>query len=285
MLLPFKSLLVFEAVTRNCSFTKAAEELNVTQSAISHQVKNLEEFFSIKLLDRSGPVIALTEEGQILYQDLSEAMSLVRRGVGRVKAKTAISPIGISVRPHFAMKWLSPRLSGTQFGFDFRFYHSNSAADFSDSDIHLSIEWLHVSQVPSNAHLLVEGRLTPACHPDLLEGLEDTQSPALLERFALLHETDATSWREWLTMVGHSELQPLRNEYYSDTNVRQQAAIEKLGFALVCPELVAEDIRKGRLVCPFRHNLPSYSYYLIVPDDRMNISKVRTFVSWLKEQV
>ncbi|WP_432471505.1 LysR family transcriptional regulator [Amphritea sp. HPY] len=280
MLLPFKSLLVFEAVTRNSSFTKAADELSVTQSAISHQIKNLEEYFSVKLLDRSGSSIVLTEEGEILYKDLAEAMTLLRRGVSSLKASTSMAPVGISVRPHFAMKWLSPHLQNANFGFDFRFHHSNDSADFSDSDIQASIEWLHQSEVPENARLLVAGNLTPACHPSMLERF-DSIDPALLEQFVLLHETDATGWQEWLALAGVPDLEPMKNEYYSDTNVRQQAAIEKLGCALVCPELVADDIAAGRLVCPFDLHLESYSYYLIVPEDRMNISRVRTFVDWL----
>ena len=285
MLLPFKALLVFEAVTRNSSFTKAAEELNVTQSAISHQIKNLEEYFCVKLLDRSGPTIALTEEGELLYQDLAEAMRLVRRGVSSLKAKTSLSPVGIAVRPHFALKWLSPHLRNASFGFDFRFHHSNESADFSDADIHVSIEWLHSSEVPENAHLLVAGNLTPACHPSLLEGLEQPYDPRILQHFVLLHETDAVSWQEWLQLAGVPDLRPVRNEFYSDTNVRQQAAIEKQGVALVCPELVADDINEGRLVCPFPQHLDSYSYYLIVPEDRMNIAKVRSFVHWLLDEL
>ena len=283
MLLPFKSLLVFEAVTRNKSFTKAADELNVTQSAISHQVRNLEDYFNTKLLDRSGASIALTEEGEILYKDLSASMALLRRGVSSLKANLALTPIGISVRSHFALKWLSSRLRDAEFAYDFRFFHSNEPADFSNADLHVSIEWLHLAEVPDNARLLVAGNLTPACHPSLLEGIEDSSDPRLLQQFALLHETDVTSWQEWLQLAGADDLVPLRNEYYSDTNVRQQAAIEKQGFALVCPELIADDIAAGKLVCPFQQQLESYSYYLIVPEDRMNIAKVRDFVHWLKE--
>lgn len=202
MLLPFKSLLVFETVTRNGSFTRAAEELNVTQSAISHQIKNLEDYFSVKLLDRNGPSVALTQEGEILYTDLSQAMALLRRGVSNLKATTSVAPVGISIRPHFALKWLSPRLNHTDFGFDFRFYHSNDSADFNDADIQISIEWLHESEVPDGAKLLVNGRLTPGCHPDLLNELADPVDPQSLEKFVLLHETDATAWDEWFQLAG-----------------------------------------------------------------------------------
>ncbi|MBR9830387.1 MAG: LysR family transcriptional regulator [Oceanospirillales bacterium] len=285
MLLPFKSLLVFETVTRNRSFTKAASELFVTQSAISHQIKILEEFFDVKLLDRTGSHVALTEEGEILYKDLSEAMFLLRRGVGSLKAKTSLSPIGISVWPHFAMKWLSPRLSKTSFGFESRFYHTTESADFTNADIHISIEWLHKNKAPKNARLLIPGNLTPACHPSLLESLNEPIDPIVLERFVLLHEADTTSWYEWLRLAGITELKPISNQYYSDTNVRQQAAIEKQGFALVCPELVTDDVAAGRLILPFNYFIDSYSYYLITPEDRMANPKVRLFVHWITEQL
>ena len=285
MLLPFKSLLVFEAVTRNSSFTRAAEELNVTQSAISHQIRNLEDYFSVKLLDRTGPGIALTPEGEILYADLSEAMALLRRGVSNLKASTSIAPLGISIRSHFAMKWLSPRLGTIDFNSDFRFYHCNESADFSNADLQIAIEWLHKSEVPDHAQLLVEGRLTPACHPLLLENFSDPTDLELLKNFVWLHENDTTAWGEWLMLAGKPTLKPVRNEYYSDTNVRQQSVMDKQGFALVCPELVQDDIAAGRMVCPFDIHLDSYSYYLVIPPDRMNIAKVRTFVQWLNQQV
>ncbi|MGB1237956.1 MAG: LysR family transcriptional regulator [Pseudomonadales bacterium] len=281
MLLPFKSLLVFEAVIRNRSFTRAADELSVTQSAISHQIKNLEDYFSAKLIDRSGPSIALTADGEILYRDLSASMALLRRSVSNLKANLARTPVGISVRSHFALKWLSAKLREADFNFDFRFYHSNEPADFTNPDLHVSIEWLHLSEVPDNALLLVEGNLTPVCNPSLLEGVDEPITPALLQRFALLHENDVTSWHEWLQLAGAPDLQPKRNEFYSDTNVRQQAAIEKQGFALACPALIEDDLTQGRLVCPFEQQLNSYSYYLIAPQDRLNIPRVRDFVYWL----
>ena len=281
MLLPFKSLLVFEAVIRNRSFTRAADELSVTQSAISHQIKNLEDYFNAKLIDRSGPSIALTADGEILYHDLSASMALLRRSVSNLKSNLARTPVGISVRSHFAMKWLSSKLRNADFDFDFRFFHSNEPADFTNPDIHVSIEWLHISEVPDNAQLLVEGNLTPACHPSLLDDIEQRDNPQLLANYPLLHETDVVSWSEWLQLAGVPDLTPKRNEFYSDTNVRQQAAIEKQGFALVCPALIEDDISQGRLVCPFEQQLSSYSYYLIAPQDRLNTPRVRDFVHWL----
>ncbi|MGY0219573.1 LysR family transcriptional regulator [Endozoicomonadaceae bacterium StTr2] len=284
MLLPFKSLLVFEAVTRNASFTKAADELNVTQSAISHQIRNLENYFSIKLLDRSGSTLVLTDEGKILFRDLSSALAIIRNNIGKLKASAEATSVGISVRSHFAMKWLAPRLQNAPFDFDFHFFHTNESADFSDPLIHLSIEWLREDHVHDGARLLFPGKLTPACHPDLLKHLKVPYKPEMLSQNILLHENDSASWQEWLQLAGLEQLQPVRNEYYSDTNVRQQAAAEKLGFALVHPDLIKGEIAEGRLCCPFSEVLTTYSYYLKVPDDRLNISNVRTFVNWLDRE-
>jgi LysR family glycine cleavage system transcriptional activator len=285
MQVPIKSLIVFEAVTRLGSFTKAAEELSVSQSAISHQMKNLESFFGVKLLDRTDPSMPLTEEGAILYENLSEAMNLMRRGVSTLKARTTSFPVGISVRPHFAFKWLSPRLHDANFGFDLRFTHSHEVADLSSPDIHVSIEWWREQSAPKDARFLLPGNLTPACHPCLLDGIADPSDPNILAQFALLHETDTVSWQEWLSLAGVPDLQPLRNEYYSDTNVRQHASVNKQGFSLVCPELIRDEIMEGTLVCPFNQYLDNYGYYLRVPEDRLQIPNVRKFVNWLEKEV
>ena len=284
MLFPVKSLLAFEAVARNGSFTKAAEELSVTQSAVSHQIRKLEEYFSTQLLDRSGYRMNLTEDGEILFTDLTASMMLMRRSINNLKNKSSRAVVGLSVRPHFAMKWLSPRLRQANFNFDFHFHHTNKMADFSNPDIHASIEWLHQDHVPENAHLLVNGNLTPACNPEILKTLDKPVVPEDLKHYTLLHEAETLSWEEWLKLAGEPDLEAARNIFYSDTNVRQQAAVEKLGFALVCPELVQDDISARVLTCPFEEYLDSYAYYLIVPEDRMELQKVRQFVRWIKAE-
>jgi len=280
-------LLTFEVVVRNGSFAKAADELNVTPSAISHQIKSLESFFEIKLLDRDCHSLIPTADGEALYQDIAGALALVRKGVAHLKAAASKAPVGVSIRPHFAMKWLLPRLHSTDrsnLDFDLNFHHTNSFADFNDPNINLSIEWRHQDNIPENAVLLLPANLTPACHPSLIEGIENPEDPSILEKFILLHESDDETWRSWLGFAGYAKLQPQRNEYYDDTNVRQQAAIEGLGFALVCPELIQDDIRAGRLICPFAPLLNTYSYYLIFPPDRMERPNARKFVDWLLKQ-
>ena len=283
MLPPLKSLQAFEAAARIGSFTQAARELNVTQSAISHQIRNLESFFGVPLFTRDGAGPVLTREGRQLFRGVTEAFALLEHSVADLKSAQIGIPVGLLVRPHFAMKWLAPRL--VDFwrhhpGFDLRFQHSDQPADFSDASLHVSIEWCHRDSVSENARLLLGGDLTPACHPSLGE-LSD---PADLAGHTLLHERDETSWRAWLDLAGVPDLEPARKEFYEDTNVRQQAAIEGEGFALVCPTLVEDDLAAGRLTCPFDLRLETYGYYLVVPPDRLRVAHVRTFVDWILEQ-
>ena len=150
MLPPLKSLQAFEAAARIGSFTQAAKELNVTQSAISHQIRNLEDYFGVQLFARDGASFTLTPEGEQLFRGMTKAMALIRRSVADLKSTQKGLPVGLSVRPHFAMKWLAPRL--VEFwrhnpGFDLRFHHSDQPADFSDPSLHVSIEWCHESAV------------------------------------------------------------------------------------------------------------------------------------------
>lgn len=285
MLPNLKSLVAFEAVARLRSFSKAAKELHVTQPAVSYQIKALEEYFDLCLIDRSGPKLAPSYEGELLYQDLTEAIQIMQRGVSRLRANISSQAIGISVRSHFAYKWLSPNLSDSNFDFDIRFLHSNESVDFLDPNIDVSIEWLHHSEVTSDAIFLLSGNLTPACHPELLVSTDDPSDIASLRRAVLLQETDTRAWDEWLAEAGYAGLQPLRNEYYGDTNVRQHAAAEKRGFALIVPMLMAEEISSGQLVCPFSVQLDTFAYYLRVPEDRRRKRNVRAFVEWITRRL
>jgi LysR family glycine cleavage system transcriptional activator len=287
MLPPLNALRAFEAVARHKSFTRAAGELSVSQSAVSHQVRGLESALNLRLLSREGRAVELTREGRLLFADLSDSLARIRRALANLEAVRRATPLGVSVRPHFAMKWLAPRLSRfwqRHPGFDLRFYHTNELADFTDAQLHVAVEWRHLSEVSADARLLVPGNLTPACGPALLAGGNRPRKPEDLRRHALLHESDERSWLEWLAAAGVPGLQPARQAFYEDTNVRQQAAKEGEGFALVCPELVADEVAAGQLVCPFDIRLETFSYYLLAPPDRLDIPNVRKFVAWLANE-
>ncbi|MEM7294470.1 MAG: LysR family transcriptional regulator, partial [Pseudomonadota bacterium] len=169
---PLNGLRAFEAVARHLSITGAAQELHVTQSAVSHQVRNLERTLGVSLLNRFGPRLELTVEGRSLCEELSGGFAQIKRGVGKLMMARDANGIGVLVRPHFAMNWLSPRIpafSKLHPDLNLHFYHANAAADFNDPNIHASIEWRHRSTVNSDMVMLLAGELTPACQPGLLE--------------------------------------------------------------------------------------------------------------------
>lgn len=284
---PLNALRAFEAIARHQSFQRAADELSVTTSAVSHQLRNLEDFMSAELLQRDGKAFALTAEGQVLFDYLSQAFSLIRQGAAEVAARTTATPLGVSLRSHFAARWLGPRMSRLWRklpGMDLRFFHHNGPADFSNPNIHVAIEWLHDSEVPAQARLLWPGDLTPACSPEILKGAMAVETPADLARHRLLHENDERSWREWLTAAGAPDLWAGGKLFFEDSNVRHTAAVAGEGFALVCPSLITDDLESRRLICPFDIKLDSYAYYLIAPANRIKIPAVKKFVNWLFEE-
>ncbi len=285
---PLNGIRAFEAVARHCSFTLAAKELNVTQSAISHQVRKLEQLLGASLFLRDGNELALTAEGANLYPDVHKAITLIKRSVDTLQHDLSKRPFGLWLRSHFALKWLAPRLVdfwATHPGFDLRLLHGNESADFSNSAIDMSIEWLHTTDGIDRAHLLVEGKLTPACNPALLQNGPPVTTPQELRHHSLLHESDTTTWMEWMDMAGIPDLEPASNQYFDDTYVRQQAAIEGQGFVLICPSLAKDDIESGRLVCPLEIGLETYGYFVVYPPSGQLSLATRKFSNWLFSQV
>lgn len=287
MLPSLNSLRAFEAAARHRSFTLAAEEIGVSQPAISSQIRNLEDFLGAQLFVRSAHALELTPVGQVLFGDLSRGLELLRRAVAAARTEIAGMPLGILLKPHFGMKWLAPRLP--QFteahpNLKLRFVHSNEAADLSDIQIHLSVEFRRFDEIDPDCILLLDGNLTPACSPRLLEGDGAITQPGDLARHTLLHESRERTWPEWLAAAGVPGLAPANSEFYDDTNVRQEAAIRGEGVALVCPSLVADDIAARRLVCPLDLSLDTHAYYLRVSPQRRALPNVRVFVDWLLQQ-
>jgi LysR family glycine cleavage system transcriptional activator len=284
MLPSLNALRVFEVVARHRNFTRAAAELSISQSAVSHQIRNLERSLDVVLLTRHAHEASLTSDGDILFRNLSDAFAMMTRSVADVRASAASASIGVSLRSQFAARWLAPRMAALwnrHPGLNIRFLHSNKPADFSDPHTHVSIEWRHESDVPADGTLIKPVNLTPACSPHLITETTPLRVPSDLARHTLVHEADEASWREWLLLAGTPELSTARMVYYEDSNVRHIATVEGEGFSLVCPSLVRDDLDAGRLVCPFDIHLKTYAYYLVIPAARRENPTVRRFASWL----
>ncbi len=284
---PLASLRAFEAAARHMKFTLAAEELAVTPSAISHQVRGLEDELEIALFRRTGRNFALTDAGRDLQIAVTGAFERMAGAVSELRQSNESAPLTVSLRPYFALKWLSPRLGRfwqRHPGIELQLHHRNQRANFDSQDIDLAIEWRPEADVNESATRLVDGDLTPVCGPALAAAPNPLREPADLAGHVLLHEKNDDRWADWLALAGVSGLEPRQSLVIDDTNVRTQAAMDGQGIELGCPALIQDDIAAGRLVQPFDVRLELFGYYLVGPARSPERPAARAFRNWLIDE-
>ena len=291
---PLNALRAFEAAARHLSFTKAAQELHVTQAAISHQVKGLEEILGIQLFRRLNRRLALTEAGQDYLPPLRDAFDAIAAATQRLHEREEGSALKISVLLSFASAWLLPRLSA------FRRLHpeidilvtaGDTLVDFELDDFDMGIRYGLGSYPGLRVDLLMGDEVYPVCSPKLLDGPHPLRRPADLEHHTLLHDTvqgtpDDPDWRLWLRQAGVEGVDPTRGPGFSHGNFLLSAAVAGEGVALLRRSLVADDIKARRLICPFGPIFPTrFVYSLVAPPHKAEIPKVVAFRDWISAEV
>lgn len=283
---PLKALSVFEAAARHLNFSRAAEELHVTQAAVSQQIKHLENWFGVALFVRSGRRLSLTEEGQILAPTIRDALQQILQASERVRDRQRSGSLTVSVLPSFASKWLVPRL--------WRFAESNPEidvrvsafewlVDLNKEDIDLGIRYGRGRWPGLHADFLLSEDIFPVCSPALLKGRHPIREPADLVRHTLLHDDfSREDWKLWLMAAGVKDVNPERGLSFSHTSMMLEAAESGHGVALGRTPLVAEDLARGRLVRPFDLSLSGdYAYYLVCLEERASNEKISAFRNWI----
>ncbi len=282
---PLNSLRAFEAAARNLSFTRAADELHVTQAAISHQVKALEDFINVKLFTRRNRELLLTEEGQRYYPQIRDIFERLREATERVKGRGASGPLSVSVVPTFAISWLVPRLSLFREKYpdiDVRLKAVDGDVDFLSENIDVAVYFGHGDYPGLRVDRLLEEYLTPMCSPALLKGKQPLLTPADLAHHTLLHDGSVDAWRKWLKAAGVKGVKAERGPVFSHTSMVLQAAAHAQGVAIGHNVLAQSDLRSGRLVCPFELKLPlDEGYYLVCPQASADRPKILAFREWL----
>jgi LysR family glycine cleavage system transcriptional activator len=283
------SLKAFEAAARNLSFTKAAEELFVTQAAISHQIKLLEEHLSIKLFMRRNRSLLLTEEGQSYYLDIKDIFASLHDATEKLLTRGAKGSISIALTPSFAIQWLIPKLS------EFNTKHPDidvkiKAVDFDDNslsdDVDVAIYYGHGKWPGIVANKLQSEYFVPVCSPKLLMGDKPLRNPDDLRNHTLLHDLTRANWKDWIKLVGLNDINVNQGPIFSHSSMVLQAAIHGQGIALGNSVLTKHEIESGRLVAPFEQVLMSKkAYYLVCRDAQMDSPKIVTFRNWLLEMV
>lgn len=282
---PLNSLRAFDAASRHLSFTKAAEELHVTQAAISHQIKGLEEFLGTQLFVRRNRALLLTEEGQNYWPQIRDVFEKLAEATERLMARGAQGALTVSVVPTFAVQWLVPRLadfSKQHPDIDVRIKASDTGVDFMRSDVDVAIYYGKGDYPDLNSARLFNEHLAPVCAPSLLETLK---SPADLKKHTLLHDASTEDWQRWLKLAGVEGVK-MNGPIFSHSAMVQQAAIHGQGVALGHHILSRTDLAAGRLVRPFALALPSeYGYDVTCPEQWADRPKIVAFRDWLLSMV
>jgi LysR family glycine cleavage system transcriptional activator len=288
MLLPsLNGLRAFEAAARMLSFTEAAAELNVTQTAVSHQIRRLEDQLGIKLFIRQNRNLTLTQEAEDYLPSVRAAFEDLRRATERLHRSGHDGRLTVSTTASLATKWLVSRVAAFQDshpGMEVRITTSTHLVDFRREEVDVAVRYGHGHWPGLRAHWLMAERLFPVCAPALLHGSEPLNQPADLARHTLLHTmTFRDDWRLWLTAAGLPvSIAARRGLTFDMSFLAIQAAVEGLGVALGRQQLVDGDVAAGRLIAPFDTVLPQDAgYYVVTPEATADTPKIILFRNWL----
>lgn len=281
----------FEAAARHLSFTRAAEELFVTQSAVSRQIKTLEQQLGVPLFRRGNRELFLTEAGQRLYKSVRGALQHIEQTVTSLQGR-ATAPVTVTASVSFASLWLVPRLQAFRRAcpdVDVRIAADNRVLDLERSGIDLAIRYGQVDRMPAEGERLFGETIFPVCSPALLgDSSRPLRQPADLVRHTLLQLDDLAadwpwlSWSEWLESMGLGNLKPAGIVRFSHYDHLIQAAIAGEGVALGRAPLIHQALQERQLVAPFRARTASPRGYYILRSRLAHPAQTEAFVSWLK---
>jgi len=302
---PLNALRVFEAAARHLSFKEAANELSITQAAVSHQVKSLEEYLGVELFRRAGRGVLLTEAARAALPRLRDGFDALAAAVESIRERAAETDLQITAPPVFAARWLMPRLadfSRREPAIDVKVVASSKMVDAGALDSAALVSNLDLRSDTSGVEIhlgsgdypgyradrLFSVAMTVVANPELVRGGD----PAQLAEHVLLHDdamdlvAHGNAWQKWLEAAGvENVVDGSRGPHFSSNILSLEAASQKLGFALALRPLVDADIGSQRLVAPFKVELkPRSAYYLVCPEVIADRIAVAAFRKWLLEQ-
>jgi len=280
--LPLNALRAFEASARLCSFTRAGLELRVSQTAISHQVKSLEELLDLTLFERLPRGVALTDEGQALLPVLTDAFQRMSAALSRFEDGNFQDVLTVGVVGTFATGWLLPRLgafSDRHPHIDLRLKINNNRADMMADGLDCFIRFGDGAWHGTNAISLMDAPLSPACSPEIAQRLT---TPEDLLNEPLLRSYRMDEWARWFQSV--SVTPPRARGWMFDSSLTMaDAAAQGAGVALLPLGMFDRDLRSGRLVQPFEPSVLTGSYWLTWLKSREENTAMEKFRLWLAQ--
>lgn len=292
---PLNALKAFEAAARHLSFTKAADELDVTPGAISQQIRIMEEYTNVPLFRRTGRQVLLTDSAQAALPLVREAFDKLSEAGRIMRAPARKGKVMVSCAPSFAAKWLAPKLD--------RFHSAHpdieawisadmGLTDFTTGDTDLAIRYGRGVYEGLKSEKLMEETVLPVCSPRLMDGMDAIRKPQDLANHTLLHDESTErdpscpDWSNWLRARGVTNIDASRGPRFNQSMLVIEAAATGRGVALAKKAIAASDLASGRLVAPFPDGstLIDFAYYVVWPKGRTQSIESRTFIKWLKAE-
>ncbi len=305
---PLNALRAFEAAARHLSFKKAASELSVTPTAVSHQIKSLEEFLDLPLFRRLPRALELTPQGHAMLPKVREGLECFAIAVEYAHAHSADGRLLVIAPSSFATRWLVPRLRRftlTQPDLNLHIIRSRDTIDLEQAVAAPVFDSVDLREDDSQVVIRFGSGVYPGyrvdrmfgsdyiavCNPKLMQAQTPLREPADLKYHVLLHDDSIAnerarpSWAEWLRLAGVTGVDSSAGPHFSDSGLAFVAAVDGLGIALASKPLVAAAIAEGRLVSPFDIVLEQqYAYYIVTPEAIGNRPAVEALRHWLLEE-
>jgi LysR family glycine cleavage system transcriptional activator len=289
---PLNWLRAFEAAARHLSLTRAAEELNVTQAAVSRHVKALEERLAMPLFIRSHSGLVLTDAGQLYFPRVRAAFDLLDTATRELFSHGRQGALVVRVPSSFSIQWLVPRLDGFYArhpDIEIRLTALDQRGEITDEGVDMEVRYGDGRWAGLEALLLMKETVFPVCSPELLRGEHPLRGPADLARYSLLHVTGYPDYREdwplWLREAGVDDLPMQQGHAFDQSVMAVQAAVNGQGVALGRSPLVALDLAGGRLVAPFDIVLQGVGgYWVVYSPAAVERPKIVAFRDWLLEE-
>lgn len=284
---PLHTLRAFDAAARHLSFTSAANELHITQSAVSQQIRGLEHHLGLRLFHRHVRELSLTDEGQVFACAVRQAIETVSTAAMRLQDTAPAGQLTVSCLPSFATQWLVPRLGRFRRMYPkltVKILSSGRRVDFRSQNIDLAIRWGSGRWDGVLSELLLPESIFPVCSPRLQRELNLTEPRQLLNA-PLLFDADPAhdEWQRWFAAAKLTDDLPVPWLSFENTVDMIRAAAAGEGVTLVRSALVQDEIAGGRLVRLFEHEIESrFNYYAVFPPSRRSLPKVEAFRDWLK---
>jgi DNA-binding transcriptional LysR family regulator len=287
---PLKALLAFEAASRHGSFSRGAEELGVTPSAVSHHIQQLEDFLGVPLFQRHAGRAVLTSAGRTYAGEIERAFGLISDATHLVAPQSQSGHLVIASGPSFAAKWLQPRISdflAANPDVKIRLSTLTGHDDLDTTRFDIAIAYGCPPATHGHVEPLLIERMRPLCCPGLAASI-GLRTPKDLARATLIHSANALTWVEYLRRVDSNDIRPHHELWFDRSTMAIEAAISGLGVILESEILAAQELSDGKLVAPFtdpRFEVETTSYFLVRSAGSRNRGQIAAFENWLRAAI